>query len=50
MWKCIYNVHEWQITPSKILLSTGQATVIDVDLMIRSMGPVSEIDMVSNEN
>jgi hypothetical protein len=31
-------------------ISTGQATVIDVDLMIRSMGPVSEIDMVSNEN
>ena len=35
----------------KWLWSTGPPTFVDVDIMVRSMGPVSEADMVKqNKN
>lgn len=31
----------------KINMITGPPAVIEVDIMVRSMGPISEVDMVS---
>jgi gamma-aminobutyric acid receptor subunit alpha len=40
--KLLYTFHNAYSTSS-----TGPPAVIEVDIMVRSMGPISEVDMVS---
>lgn len=40
----------WQTVLIFIPFFAGPPATIEVDIMVRSMGPISEVDMVSQEN